>query len=94
MTETYQISLAVCFDFGYSIYRRFDNSTGGAKVSFVAHVAGALAGLSVGLMVLKNFQKSLTDKVFFWVAVALYISVMVFAILWNIFWHGYDDCYV
>lgn len=93
LLRTIFVLFILCFDFGYSIYRRFDSSTGGAKVSFVAHVAGAIAGLSVGLMVLKNFKKSLTDKVLFWVAVALYVCLMVFAILWNIFWHGYDDCF-
>lgn len=79
----------MCADFGYSIYRRFDNNVSGAKLSFVAHVAGALAGLSVGLIVLKNFKQSLRDKIVFWVAVGVYIGLMVFAILWNIFWPGY-----
>ncbi|XP_077975663.1 rhomboid-related protein 2-like [Styela clava] len=90
LLRTFFVLFILCFDFGYSIYRRFDSSSGGAKVSFVAHVAGALAGLTMGLIVLKNFRKSLTDKIVFWVAVAVYIALMVFAIFWNIFWPGYD----
>jgi len=80
---------SVCADFGYSIYRRFHTTISGANVSFVAHVAGALAGLTMGLIVLRNFKKSLRDKIVFWIAVGVYIAFMVFGIFWNAFWPHY-----
>jgi len=83
------VSIVLCADFGYSIYRRLGGN--GSNVSFTAHVAGAVAGLTMGLMVLSNFKKSLSDKIAFWIAVGLYCAFMIFAILWNIFWPGYDD---
>lgn len=73
-------------DFGYSIYRRVKEDDYTSNVSFVAHVAGAIAGLSMGLIALMNFKKSLTDKVVFWIAVAVYCAFMVFGIFWIIFY--------
>ena len=81
----------MCADFGYSIYRRFEVEISGSSVSFVAHVAGAMAGVSVGLIVLKNFKKSLRDKIVFWIAVGVYIAFTVFAIFWIAFWPYYED---
>ena len=74
----------MCADFGYSVYRRLATDEK-SQVSFVAHVAGALAGLSMGLIMLLNFKKNLRDKVAFWVAVVVYIAFMLFGILWNVF---------
>ncbi len=54
-------------------------------MSFVAHVAGAIAGLTMGLIVLVNFKKSLRDKVVVWIAVVVYIAFVLFAVLWNVF---------
>ena len=86
------VSIVLCADFGYSIYRRLSSDTE-SNVSFTAHVAGAIAGLTMGLMVLSNFKQSLSDKVAFWIAVGSYCAFTVFAIFWNIFWPGYDTSY-
>jgi len=73
-------------DFGYSIYRRVKDDDFTSNVSFVAHVAGAIAGLSMGLIALMNFKKSLTDKVVFWIAVGVYCAFMLFGIFWIVFY--------
>nr|CAB3265566.1 rhomboid-related protein 2 [Phallusia mammillata] len=90
LLRTIFVLLVLCGDFGYSIYRRFQTTSSGARVSFVAHVAGAIAGLTVGLMVLYNFKKNLRDKILFWIAVGVYSAFMIFAIFWNIFWPYYQ----
>ena len=77
-------------DFGVSIYRRFQTTSTGPQVSFVAHVAGALAGMTMGVIVLQNFKKSLRDKIIFWIAIGVYIAFMIFAVFWNIFWPYYN----
>ena len=56
----------------------------------MAHVAGALAGVTVGLIVLINFKKSLRDKIAFWIAVGVYNVFILFAIFWNILWPYYE----
>nr|XP_002130870.1 rhomboid-related protein 2 [Ciona intestinalis] len=89
LLRTIFVVFILCADFGYSIYRRFETTASGTKVSFVAHVAGAIAGLTMGLMVLHNFKKSLRDKIVFWIAVGVFSAFMLFAIFWNIFWPYY-----
>jgi len=80
------VLLVLLFDFGYSIYRRLGAEETKDKVSFVAHVAGAIAGLSMGVMALRNFKKSYRDKVVFWVSVGIYVAFMIFGICWLIFY--------
>jgi len=82
------VVLILCGDFGYSIYRRFASSERD-QVSFVAHVAGSIAGLTVGLVILINFKKNLRDKIAFVAASVVYFCFMLFAILWNIFYPGF-----
>ncbi|XP_076810907.1 rhomboid-related protein 2-like [Clavelina lepadiformis] len=77
---------------GYSIYPGFKTTTAGTRVSVACHVAGAIAGLTMGLMVLHNVKKSVRDKVVFWITVAVYSAFMIFAIFWNIFSRSYDNC--
>lgn len=48
---------------------------------------GALAGLTIGLLVLKNFEQKLHVQVLWWVALGVYCVCMIFAILWNIFYY-------
>ncbi|CAK8682159.1 unnamed protein product [Clavelina lepadiformis] len=82
-----------CFGYVvYSIYPGFQSTIPGTRVGVVAHVAGTIAGLTMGLMVLQNFKKSFRDKVVFWIAVAVYSAFMIFAIFWNIFSKSYDNC--
>uniref|UniRef100_H2ZIG5 rhomboid protease n=1 Tax=Ciona savignyi TaxID=51511 RepID=H2ZIG5_CIOSA len=72
------------FDFGYSIYRRFQPQVAGVDVSFIAHVAGGIAGVTLGLVLLKNFKQSLADKIWFWIAIILYVAFIIFAVVWNV----------
>lgn len=55
----------------------------GFPVSYVAHLTGALAGLTIGLLVLKNFEQKLHEQLLWWVALGVYAACTIFAILWN-----------
>lgn len=83
--RTAAVLLVLLFDFGYSIYIRVSDSPK-PKVSIAAHVAGALVGLSMGVIALINFKKSLRDKVVFWICVGVYTAFMIFGIFWLIFY--------
>jgi rhomboid-related protein 1/2/3 len=50
----------------------------------VAHLTGALAGLTIGLLVLKNFEQKLHEQLLWWVALGVYAACTIFAILFNI----------
>ena len=85
--------MAASADVGFAIWDRYSGAqehkyTGEgphSPVGYVAHLMGALAGLTIGLLVLKNFEQKLHVQVLWWVALGVYSACTLFAILWNIF---------
>lgn len=69
---------------GYAIYDRYAHETVGLPVSYVAHLTGALAGLTLGLVVLKNFEQRLHEQLLWWVALGVYAACTLFAVLFNL----------
>ncbi|XP_017063555.1 protein rhomboid isoform X2 [Drosophila eugracilis] len=94
------ILVFVSFDFGFAIYARYagddlqigsssefvaiDQTESVAAVSYVAHLAGAIAGLTIGLLVLKSFEQKLHEQLLWWIALGTYSALVVFAIAFNI----------
>lgn len=73
-------------DVGFAIYSRYaDELTSAPSVSYVAHLTGALAGLTIGLLVLKNFEQKLRDQLLWWVALGVYAACTLFAVAFNLF---------
>ncbi|XP_074603131.1 protein rhomboid-like [Brevipalpus obovatus] len=70
-------------DVGFAIYGRYVEGKIEAT-SYIAHLAGASAGLTLGLIVLKNFEQSLHKQVIWWLSLGIYIACMSFAILYNL----------
>ncbi|XP_015114466.1 rhomboid-related protein 2-like [Diachasma alloeum] len=54
-------------------------------VGYDAHLAGALAGLLVGINVLRNLKVKKWETVIWWVSILTYTTLTTAAILWNIF---------
>lgn len=54
------------------------------QVGYAAHLGGAVAGLLVGIHVLKNLQWKKWEKVLWWMCIVICIVLLVFAIVWNI----------
>src|SRR5690606_23573068 len=95
------VFLIASADVGYAIYDRYAADPipivyegnvpltpmppGGPPVSYVAHLTGALAGLTIGLLVLKNFEQKLHEQLLWWIALGLYAMCTLFAILFNLF---------
>lgn len=80
------LALIVFADFAFSLYRRFVIYPEGAQqVSFVAHIAGGLAGISIGYVVFSNFNKKLVEDPKFWICLLSYLLCCMVAIFWNIF---------
>lgn len=76
--------LASC-DVGFAIYSRYAvESTAAPSVSYVAHLTGALAGLTIGLLVLKNFEQKLHEQMMWWVALGVYAACTLFAVVYNL----------
>lgn len=86
------VFLASC-DVGFAIYSRYESepySTTIPSVSFVAHVTGAVAGLTIGLIVLKNFEQRLHEQLLWWIALGIYCACIIFAIIFNVVNSGGD----
>ncbi|XP_065170646.1 protein rhomboid-like isoform X2 [Atheta coriaria] len=74
----------VSCDVGYAIYSRYAAESMGPPVSYVAHLTGAGAGLTLGLFVLKNFEQKLHEQLFSWVALGITAACTIFAIIFNV----------
>lgn len=55
-------------------------------IGYVAHFAGAIAGLLVGIMVLRNLEVTAAERRIKWVCLAVYIVLMGSAIIINVAW--------
>jgi rhomboid-related protein 1/2/3 len=75
---------AASADVGFAIYDRYASEQVGPPVSYVAHLTGALAGLTIGLLVLKNFEQKLHEQLMWWVALGVYAACTIFAVLFNV----------
>jgi len=69
-------------DVGTAVYTRYvlhvDN-----KIGYAAHVAGAIAGLLVGINILRNLEVKAWEKKVWWASIILYAVLMLVAIIWN-----------
>ncbi|KAJ8289226.1 hypothetical protein COCON_G00018850 [Conger conger] len=53
------IVVIVGTDVGFALYRRFATEGGGLKVSFVAHIAGGVAGMTIGYVFFSCYNQKL-----------------------------------
>ncbi|XP_064618782.1 rhomboid-related protein 3-like isoform X2 [Lineus longissimus] len=74
-------------DVGFAIYDRYANEIAEPPVSYVAHLTGALAGLTIGLVVLKNFEQKLRDQIMWWISLGVFGACTIFAVLFNSFYY-------
>lgn len=74
-------------DIGMSIYRHVSDPYD--RVGYMAHLCGAVAGLLVGIGVLRNLNIRPWEKKLWWVAVTLYVGLMVTGICFHIFYPDY-----
>ncbi|XP_038618860.1 rhomboid-related protein 1 isoform X2 [Tachyglossus aculeatus] len=75
---------------GRAVWLRFSPPlpSSGPQPSFMAHLAGAIVGISMGLTILRSYEENLQDQCGWWVVLFSYATFLLFAIFWNIF--AYD----
>lgn len=89
------ILLFSSFDFAYAVYSNFyavESKSSTTSISYIAHLTGALAGLTIGLLVLKNFEEvEVEDKensnqrsMLWWCAFGAYFTFILFTVLFNL----------
>ncbi|XP_065154444.1 rhomboid-related protein 2 [Paramisgurnus dabryanus] len=79
------IVLIVGTDVGFALYRRFIVHDTAMKVSFVAHIGGGVAGMTIGYVFFTNYNKQLLKDPRFWMCIVGYIVFILFAVVFNIF---------
>lgn len=62
-------------DVGFSAYRHFNDMHD--QVGYVAHLCGAVAGLLVGIGVLRNLKVRPWERKLWWFAVTMYFLLML-----------------
>ena len=79
--------LAVSMEFGRAVWLRFHPSAYPPcpHPSFVAHLGGVAVGITLGVVVLRNYEQRLQDQSLWWIFVAMYTVFVLFAVFWNIF---------
>lgn len=75
-------------DVGQAIYTRYVTDHD-SQVGYVAHLAGAVAGLLVGINILRNLEVQTWEKVVWWASFITYLALMATAILWNVLYPSY-----
>uniref|UniRef100_A0A0A1WPE5 rhomboid protease n=2 Tax=Zeugodacus cucurbitae TaxID=28588 RepID=A0A0A1WPE5_ZEUCU len=99
VAQLLSVLIFVSCDLGYALYSQYLDAEGVSKpthiehtwpnldpppVSYVAHMTGALAGFTIGLLVLKNFEHRAYENLIWWLALGVYSAFTVFAIVFNL----------
>ncbi|XP_028674703.1 rhomboid-related protein 3 isoform X3 [Erpetoichthys calabaricus] len=77
-------------EFGRAVWLRFYPSVFllCPNPSFVAHLGGVGVGITLGVVVLRNFEQRLQEQSVWWIFVFVYVVFILLSIFWNIF--AYD----
>lgn len=70
-------------DAGTSIYNRYWAQMD-EQIGYMAHFAGAVAGLLVGFFVLRNLETNWKENLLWWIALVGFGVLMLIGILWNL----------
>ncbi|KAF5287187.1 hypothetical protein FQR65_LT12316 [Abscondita terminalis] len=69
-------------DIGTAIYDRYVLDIN-EHIGYAAHFFGALAGLLVGINILRNISVTRKERVCWWISIVLYVVLMGTAFIWN-----------
>ncbi|KAM8709503.1 hypothetical protein ACLKA7_016326 [Drosophila subpalustris] len=91
LAQLLAVVIFVSCDLGYTLYCRqmslleYQPSAGlTISVSYIAHMTGALAGLSLGLFLLRQLDGSLRPRLLRWVALGVWATFSGFAFAFNL----------
>ncbi|KAF7477562.1 Hypothetical predicted protein [Marmota monax] len=85
--------VCMSLEFGRAVWLRFHPSAYPPcpHPSFVAHLGGVAVGITLGVVVLRNYEQRLQDQSLWWIFVAMYTVFVLFAVFWNIFAYSLLD---
>ncbi|XP_078241294.1 rhomboid-related protein 3 isoform X1 [Pogona vitticeps] len=85
--------ICMSFEFGRAVWLRFYPSAYPPcpHPSFVAHLGGVAVGITLGVVILRNYEQRLQDQSLWWIFISMYVVFVLFAIFWNIFAYSLLD---
>lgn len=85
--------LTVSVEFGRAVWLRFYPPAFPPcpNPSFVAHLGGVVVGLTLGVVVLQNYEQKLQEQSLFWIFFCVYTLFVLSAVFWNIFAYSLLD---
>ena len=83
-------------DAALAIYHRYSLVLPSVEpaVSYAAHLAGGVAGLSLGLAILRDFSPKQRPLLMRWLALGLIMTSVLFAVLYNMLYVDQESQYV
>ncbi|TUC02890.1 Rhomboid-related protein 3 [Bagarius yarrelli] len=75
----------VSVEFGRAVWLRFypPAMPPCPNPSFCAHLGGVVVGLTLGVVVLQNYEQRLHEQFLFWIFISVYGLFVIFGIFWN-----------
>ncbi len=81
--------LLAAVDTGVGVYYRYFAGVD-TRVSYAAHLAGAVAGLLLGVVVLRNLRVRHWERAVWWLSLLLFLGLFLAGIVWNAILIGLD----
>jgi len=69
------------FDIGVAVYYRYMGQE--TKTSYTGHLAGAVVGLLLGIIILRNLRIYTWERVLWWCCLVVFLGLLIGAIVWN-----------
>uniref|UniRef100_H3B9Q0 Rhomboid-related protein 3 n=1 Tax=Latimeria chalumnae TaxID=7897 RepID=H3B9Q0_LATCH len=85
--------ICMSFEFGRAVWLRLYPSAYPPcpYPSFVAHLGGVVVGVTLGVVILRNYEQRLQGQSTLWIFLIMYVVFVVFAVFWNIFAYSLLD---
>ncbi|XP_040563771.1 rhomboid-related protein 2 [Lepeophtheirus salmonis] len=74
--------LAMGIDIGVAIYYRYGVGVE-TKTAYAAHLGGAIVGLLLGIVILRNIRVRSWERVIWWLCLLAVLALFLVAIVWN-----------
>jgi rhomboid-related protein 1/2/3 len=68
-------------DTGVAVYYRYVEQD--LKISYTAHIAGAVVGLLLGIVILRNLRSYAWERALWWCCLLVFLGMFIAAIVWN-----------
>lgn len=79
-------------DFGSAVYYRYiAQDKRYEKIGYAAHLSGAIVGVLVGIVVLRNFRKLVWERVIWWIALVAVVLLFGYALVFNLTYDGFPN---